>query len=239
MKRPGKKGACTVRTPGSCLHDVAQGRALRAAQERRGSSGPRAHRGQVLDHDTTKKKNADCLPIPEPLVPYPKHAIDVSPSAFVFPDAEGRMRTEEADPQKVLRRALARAGRVKGHVHVCRRCKNRGGENKERHPDAAPRRCPDCDAKLWPKALPRAMRFHDLRHTTATLLLRSRCPPNTSSASCGTRTSGRRSASTATGWSRICATRSPSSQRDRPKSPRAALARRSARSRPRVVVTDW
>src|SRR6266478_8961736 len=26
---------------------------------------------------------------------------------------------------------------------------------------------------LWPKAIPRKMRFHDLRHTTATLLLRA------------------------------------------------------------------
>lgn len=27
--------------------------------------------------------------------------------------------------------------------------------------------------KLWPRALPRKMRFHDLRHATATLLLRA------------------------------------------------------------------
>ncbi len=28
--------------------------------------------------------------------------------------------------------------------------------------------------KLWPKGIPRRTRFHDLRHTTATLLLRER-----------------------------------------------------------------
>jgi integrase len=28
--------------------------------------------------------------------------------------------------------------------------------------------------KLWPRALPRKMRFHDLRHATATLLLRAK-----------------------------------------------------------------
>ena len=35
------------------------------------------------------------------------------------------------------------------------------------------RRCPKCNMKLWPKAIPRPMRFHDLRGTTATLLARS------------------------------------------------------------------
>src|SRR5205823_11039156 len=36
-----------------------------------------------------------------------------------------RMRSQEADPQKVLRTALARAGLVDYWVHSCRRCKKR------------------------------------------------------------------------------------------------------------------
>src|SRR5437762_8013812 len=32
---------------------------------------------------------------------------------------------------------------------------------------------PTCRAKLWPSAIPRPMRFHDLRHTAATLMLRA------------------------------------------------------------------
>ena len=48
-----------------------------------------------------------------------------------------------------------------------------GDEHVERHEDAGPRLCPKCGMRLWPKAIPRPMRFHDLRHTTATLLLRA------------------------------------------------------------------
>src|SRR5207248_4114730 len=85
--------------------------------------------------------------------------------------------------QKILRRALARAGLVEGYEHVCRWC----GHN-EHHADNEQRYCPKCLKRtngtgkllaqprgraLWRKAIPRPMRFHDLRHTTATLLLRA------------------------------------------------------------------
>jgi hypothetical protein len=52
------------------------------------------------------------------------------------PDAEGKMRSPEADPQKVLRHVLARAGLVVGYDHVCRRCKANGKPHVERHRDA-------------------------------------------------------------------------------------------------------
>ena len=41
----------------------------------------------------------------------------------MFFGRDGRMRSEEADPQKVLRIAVARAGLVDYRVHTCRRCK--------------------------------------------------------------------------------------------------------------------
>jgi hypothetical protein len=44
-----------------------------------------------------------------------------SPGDLVFPWPDGRMRTQETDPQKVLRTALARAGLVDGYEHTCRR----------------------------------------------------------------------------------------------------------------------
>lgn len=138
------------------------------------------------DHDTTKGGHADAVPIAEPLVPYLQDAIARSPSKWVFPSSDGSMRTEECDPQKVLRTALGRAGIVDGFQHVCRRCtsKVKRGELPPKaecswlHPDDAPRRCERCSMKLWPVATPRPLRFHDLRHTTATLLLRAGVDPH-------------------------------------------------------------
>src|SRR5438128_5248159 len=46
--------------------------------------------------------------------------------------------------------------------------------NSERHADGELRPCPRCGMKLWPTAKVRPMRFHDLRHSVVTLLLRER-----------------------------------------------------------------
>ena len=125
------------------------------------------------DHDTTKGKHADVIPIAEPLIPYLEAAIRSSPSRWVFPAADGSMRTEACDPQKVLRTALGHAGIVEGFEHVCRRCKAQSKPHTQRHPDRAPRRCEACGMKLWPRPVPRALRFHDLRHSAGTLMLRA------------------------------------------------------------------
>src|SRR5258708_4871868 len=66
--------------------------------------------------------------------------------------------------------ALGRAGLVAGYLHLCRR---KGCRHREEAKDKALRLCPKCRFKLWPQAVPRPMRFHDLRGTTATLLARS------------------------------------------------------------------
>jgi integrase len=130
--------------------------------------------GRSYDSDTTKGGHADAIPIAEPLVPYLEDAIRRSSSAYVFPAADGSMRSEDTTPQRVLRAALVRAGLVDGWEHLCRRCKANGAPHVERHPDSTLRRCDACGMKLWPRAIPRAMRFHDLRHATATLLLRAK-----------------------------------------------------------------
>src|SRR5262249_7532355 len=101
------------------------------------------------DSDTTKGKHADVLPIAAALVPYLEHAVENSSTELVFPGPDGRMRTEEADPQKVLRHAMGRAGLVEGYEHICRRCKAAGRlPCTERHGDPELRTCRTCGMKL-------------------------------------------------------------------------------------------
>ena len=134
------------------------------------------------ERDTTKSGVAAVLPIPEPLRPWIAHQLEHAPGPLLFPAPDGSQRPREADPQKILRTALARAGITAGFEHRCRWC-----GYKEQHQDNEQRYCPNClkrtDGRghalqqprgraLWPKALPLRMRFHDLRHTFATELLR-------------------------------------------------------------------
>ena len=101
-------------------------------------------------------------------------ALERSTSEFVFSGPTGKMRSEEADPQKVLRHAMGRAGLVEGYEQISRRCKAAARlPCAERHPDARLRTCRTCGMKLWLRAIPRPMRFHDLRHSAATLRLRA------------------------------------------------------------------
>jgi hypothetical protein len=71
--------------------------------------------------------------------------------------------------------------RSKGKSTLSRRsfgnvCRRKGCGYVEETGDNAERRCPRCDMKLWAKPEVRHVRFHDLRHTTATLLLRAGVP---------------------------------------------------------------
>jgi integrase len=124
------------------------------------------------DNDETKSGDEAVLPIPAPLIPYLRAALEVSTGDHVFPGI-----TEDTKLQMVLRRALARADLTKGWVHGCRRCKARGNPHTEDHPDSEIRRCPRCSMKLWPKPIYRSIDFHGLRRTTATLLMKAKVPP--------------------------------------------------------------
>ncbi len=102
--------------------------------------------------------------------------MQASPSNLVFPAADGTMRSRDTALDRVLRRALGRAGIVTGYEHRCRR-KGCGYSVVAPTPDCG--RCPKCKMVLWAKPLPRHVRFHDLRHTAATLLLKNGVPSAT------------------------------------------------------------
>ncbi len=129
--------------------------------------------GRSHASDTTKGNREDLLPIAVGLEPFLHEAMATSPSALLFPRKDGTQHPPTIALHKVLRRALGRAGLVEGYRHVCRR-KGCGHTETKSHAVSEP--CPHCGMKLWPRALPRPLRFHDLRHTTATLLLKAGVP---------------------------------------------------------------
>jgi integrase len=138
--------------------------------------------GRSYENDTTKGARSDVLPIADALVPYLEDALARTPGPYLFPKPDGSMRTEDCDPEKVLRTAMKNAGIVDGYDHTCRRCKAAGkpeAEHTTRRTDSVPGKCSSCGMALWVKPIPRTidgaeMRFHDLRHSAATLLLRDR-----------------------------------------------------------------
>jgi integrase len=131
-----------------------------------------------------KDDDARLVPIPPELRPLLKAAALASPNHLLFPTSRGEVFDPETRRDLVdkLRAAAAAAGVVVGYSHTCRRCVRRsrlGGPDAPStfvwmHPDAEQRRCPNCNMKLWIKAIPKPIRFYDLRHTNATLLREAR-----------------------------------------------------------------
>lgn len=126
------------------------------------------------ERNTTKGGRHDVSVIPIELLPFLAEAIATSPSELVFPGKDGNRMARDVGLEHVLRRAMGRAGVVTGYEHVCRK---QGCSHKEAVPDDALRRCPEHHGKLWPKPRVRPIRFHDLRHTTASLYLMAGLSP--------------------------------------------------------------
>ena len=120
------------------------------------------------ERDIPKGGRVEAIPINSELVTYLRRAIAASPSELVFPGEKGGMLPKHTALEHVLRRAMRRAGLVTGYVHKCRR---HGCGHHEAAPDANLRRCSVCTFKLFPVGQVRKIRFHHLRHTTASLLL--------------------------------------------------------------------
>ncbi|HET9597729.1 MAG TPA: tyrosine-type recombinase/integrase [Anaeromyxobacteraceae bacterium] len=115
-----------------------------------------------------KSKKQRVVAIPEEFVPFVECALRATEGPWLFPDEGGAMRNKTWQPDDVLRRALKRAGIVTGYTHVCRRSTCRFTEDRA---DDHISPCPRCGFKLWPKGNVRKIRFHDLRHTYASVLL--------------------------------------------------------------------
>jgi integrase len=126
--------------------------------------------GRSHDRDIAKGGRVDAIPVNSELLVYLKRAIAASPSELVFPAEDGSMLPKHTKVEHFLRRAMRRAGLVTGYVHKCRR---QGCGHREAAPDASLRRCRKCRFKLFPVGEVRNIRFHHLRHTTASLLLMS------------------------------------------------------------------
>jgi len=126
--------------------------------------------------DVTKGGDDGTVPIPEPLRPYLDAAINLSPSKWVFPAADGSQRAPDTNLKAVLQRALGRAGIVDAYEH---RCRKPGCGHVELASDDGNRRCPKDNRALWIRPLPKkGIVFHSLRHTTATLLARAKVHPS-------------------------------------------------------------
>ena len=119
------------------------------------------------DREIPKGGHEDGIPIAAELLPYLKDAVSRSPCALVFPRPDGAMYPPTTQLEAVLRRALRRAGIVQGYRHKCRK---QGCGHVEPAADDGLRRCPKDQHKLWVTSLVRPIRFHDLRHTTGSLL---------------------------------------------------------------------
>jgi integrase len=120
------------------------------------------------ERSTTKGGHQDGIPVATELVPFLKVTMASSPSELVFPKPDGSMMRRDVNLEHTLRRALGRAGVVEGYRHVCRR---QGCGHTEPAQDQEQRRCPKDGRKLWVKPVVRPIRFHDLRHTTGSLLI--------------------------------------------------------------------
>lgn len=108
------------------------------------------------------------FPIHAELLEDLRAAMAASSSELVFPRRDGRRQRADTKLTRMLRVALLAAGIVTGWRYRClkRRCAF-AGELYRKELEALP--CPECGELMWRRGIPRALRFYDLRHSSATL----------------------------------------------------------------------
>lgn len=89
-----------------------------------------------------------------------------------LPRPDGTQHPADLPLHKVFRGAMGRAGIVDGYTHLAavRVAASRSDGRRTRNQPAP------CSMKLWVKPIPRRLRFHDTRHSTAALLLKAKVP---------------------------------------------------------------
>jgi integrase len=108
--------------------------------------------------DFPKGDHEEAIPIHPELKPYLEQALRLAKGQLLFPAPNGKMLPRDFKLAEKLRSAMARAGVVLGYKHICRRCKAGRIDSHEDAPDGTIRRCPKCNAKMWPSAVPNRAR---------------------------------------------------------------------------------
>lgn len=115
------------------------------------------------------------FPIPDELLEDLRAAMALSPTEYVFPAMDGSRQRADTKLARMLRVALGAAGVVEGYRH---RCRNKACPWEELRPAVGePADCPSCGFRVRVSAVPRPLRFYDLRHTCATVHRKAGCDP--------------------------------------------------------------
>ncbi len=124
------------------------------------------------DRETTKSGRGRVVPIHPELRPHIEAALDArGSSVWLFPAEDGGQMNDRHKVGDRLAAALVRAGFIRAYTWKCRR-KGCGYAEVE-VPTSEAHVCPRCAFQLWSVPLARKLRFHDLRHTAATLYLQA------------------------------------------------------------------
>lgn len=129
-------------------------------------------------YNRVKGKTVKVIPLmPEALALFKEAWLKTMHGELLFPWKDGGMRNKNQKPSEVIRTALKKAGMVEYWAHVCRwGCKVRGQQLTQKHNDEQQRDCPLCKRILYPKAIVRKVRFHDLRHSILNNMLNDGAP---------------------------------------------------------------